>query len=170
LKDREIKDSFIKLIEKNQGIIFKVSKMYCDNDIDQEDLFQDILIQLWNAYPSFKGHSKFSTWMYRVALNTAISRIRKGKVLDNEELTSDFKFDVSDGETENDLEERSKLLHRAISKLNKAEKAIIMLYMDDYSYEEISEIAGISVSNVGVKIVRIKKKLQMFLNALGYGK
>lgn len=143
--------------------------MYCDNETDQEDLFQDILIQLWNAFPSFKRKSKFSTWMYRVALNTAIARIRKDKKLKNEELTPEFKFDVSLSEDDGDREDRIRLLHRAISKLNKAEKAIIMLYMDDYSYEEISEIAGISVSNVGVKIVRIKKKLQTFLNALGYG-
>jgi len=169
LKDQELRDSFIKLIEKNQGIIFKVSKMYCDNETDQEDLFQDILIQLWNAYPSFKGLSKFSTWMYRVALNTAIAQIRKGKKLENEELTPEFKFDVPEHEGDDEREERIKLLHRAISRLNKAEKAIIMLYMDDYSYEEISEIVGISVSNVGVKIIRIKKKLQIFLNALGYG-
>ena len=169
MKDQELRDRFIKLIEKNQGIIFKVSKMYCDNETDQEDLFQDILIQLWNAFPSFKGKSKFSTWMYRVALNTAIARIRKEKKLENEELTPEFKFDIPLSEDESDREDRIRLLHRAISKLNKAEKAIIMLYMDDYSYDEISEIAGISVSNVGVKIVRIKKKLQTFLNALGYG-
>ena len=169
MKNQEIRDNFVKLIEKNQGIIFKVSKMYCDNEADREDLFQDILIQLWNAYPSFKGLSKFSTWMYRVALNTAIARVRKGKKLENEQLTPEFKMDVVDGGHENDLEDRIKLLHRAISKLNKAEKAIIMLYMDDYSYEDISDIAGISVSNVGVKIVRIKKKLHTFLKDLGYG-
>lgn len=169
MKEREKRENFIQLIEKNQGIIFKVSKMYCDNETDQEDLFQDILIQLWNAYSSFKGQSKFSTWMYRVALNTAIARVRKEKKKPGEELTPEFKFDIPEGDDEKEKEDRIRLLHRAISKLNKAEKAIIMLYMDDYSYEEISEIAGISVSNVGVKIVRIKKKLQTFLNALGYG-
>ena len=169
MKDRKLKEEFIQQVEENQGIVFKVSKMYCYNEIDREDLFQDILLQLWKSFPNFKGNSKFSTWMYRVALNTAITRFRKEKKQDNEVPVSEFKMDIPEGESYTEKEERANILHRGIGKLNKVEKAIIILYMDDYPYDEIAEISGLTVNNVGVKIVRIKKKLQNILNGLGYG-
>ena len=153
---------------QNQGIIFKVSGMYCNNTACRDDLFQDILLQLWKSFPRYDKIRKFTTWMYQVALNTAISQYRKEKrnkidVLEeiNSNIKEDNEFDKKD--------ERAQILHKAINKLNKAEKSIIILYMDDYPYEEISEIIGISVSNVGVKINRIKKKLQGILKELEYG-
>ncbi len=142
--------------------------MYCDNEACRKDLFQDILLQLWKSYPTYKQISKFSSWMYRVALNTAISQFRKER-----KSTNDFVREVPENITDNDgydeKEKRAKILHEAIGKLSKAEKTIIILYMDDYPYEEISDIIGISVSNVGVKINRIKSKLQKILLELGYG-
>jgi RNA polymerase sigma-70 factor (ECF subfamily) len=106
--------------------------------------------------------------MYRVALNTAIAQFRKDKKV-NEDSISDLPAHIPEDESYKEKEDRIELVHRAINKLNNAEKAIIMLYMDDYSYEEISEISGISVSNVGVKINRIKTKLQTILKELEYG-
>lgn len=159
---------FTKLIEANQGIIYKVSRMYCNNRNCQDDLFQDILIQLWKSFPTYDKKRKFTTWMYRVALNTAISQYRKDKKAEDNEFES-VRFNISD---ENDHEARENsvnILHKALNKLSKVEKSIIILYMDEYSYEEIAEIIGITVSNVGVKISRIKKKLKVILKEMGYG-
>lgn len=168
MNNNNLKDEFIALIEKHQGIIYKVSRMYCDKEECRQDLFQDILVQLWQSYPSFNRQSKFSTWMYRVALNTAIAQFRKSKNV-NEDHVSEMSVDIPEEELYKEREERREIVHQAIHKLNKAEKAIIILYMDDYTYEEISEISGISVSNVGVKISRIKTKLQNILKELEYG-
>ena len=162
------KEDFISLIEKHQGIIHKVSKMYCNRDECQKDLFQDILVQLWQSYSSFNGKSKFSTWMYRVALNTAIAQYKRDRK-NNEDTTQTIPINIVDDDSYNEKENQRNLVHKAIAKLNKAEKAIIILYMDDYSYEEIADIAGITVSNVGVKINRIKHKLQSILKELEYG-
>lgn len=142
--------------------------MYCDKEECRRDLFQDILVQLWQSYPSFNNKSRFSTWMYRVALNTAIAQFRKDKK-NNEDLTPDVLVNVPEEESFKEKEDRINLVHKAINKLSKAEKAIIILYMDDYSYEEISEISGLTISNVGVKINRIKAKLQKILKELEYG-
>ena len=142
--------------------------MYCDKDECRQDLFQDILVQLWQSYPSFNNKSKFSTWLYRVALNTAIAQFRKDKK-NNEDSMPEIPVNVVEEEPYKEKENRRELVQKAISKLNKAEKAIIILYMDDYSYEEISDIAGITMSNVGVKINRIKTKLQKILTELEYG-
>ena len=163
-----LKEEFSELIKKNQGIIFKVSRMYCQNEECAKDLFQDILFQLWNSYPSYNGQAKFTSWMYRVALNTAISQFRKGK-RNLKKINHQIPVNIIEEESFNEKLERAETLHKAIDKLNKAEKSIIILYMDDYPYEEIADIIGISVSNVGVKINRIKTKLQKILKELGYG-
>ncbi len=168
MSNRNLKQEFISLIEKHQGIIHKVSRMYCDKEECRRDLFQDILVQLWQSFSSFNHKSKFSTWMYRVALNTAIAQFRKDKK-NNEDLTPDVPVNVPEEESFKEKEDRINLVHKAINKLSKAEKAIIILYMDDYSYEEISEISGLTISNVGVKINRIKAKLQKILKELEYG-
>jgi len=162
------KEDFISLIEKHQGIIHKVSRMYCNKEECRQDLFQDILVQLWQSFSSFNNNSKFSTWMYRVALNTAIAQFKKDKK-NNEDSVPKIPVNIPEEETYTEKESRKEVVHWAINKLNKAEKAIIILYMDDYSYEEISEIAGITMSNVGVKINRIKIKLQKILKELEYG-
>ena len=166
-KETQIKE-FTELIEENQGIIFKVSALYCDNKTCRKDLFQDILLQLWKAYPTYKGQSKFSSWMYRVALNIAISQFRKEKKK-GKDVMHEIPLNITEDDSNSEKEERAEILHKAIGKLSKAEKSIIILYMDDYPYEEISDIIGISVSNVGVKINRIKSKLQKILKDLNYG-
>ncbi len=142
--------------------------MYCDKEECRQDLFQDILVQLWQSFPTFNKQSKFSTWMYRVALNTAIAQFRKDKK-NNEDTFPEIPVNIPEEESYKEKEDRRELVQRAINKLSKAEKAIIVLYMDDYTYEEISEIAGITLSNVGVKISRIKIKLEKILKELEYG-
>ena len=142
--------------------------MYCDKEECRQDLFQDILVQLWQSFPTFNKQSKFSTWMYRVALNTAIAQFRKDKK-NNEDTFPEIPVNIPEEESYKEKEDRKELVQRAINKLSKAEKAIIVLYMDDYTYEEISEIAGITLSNVGVKISRIKIKLEKILKELEYG-
>jgi len=163
-----ITKEFTELIEDNQGIIFNVSAMYCNDLTCRKDLVQEILLQLWRSFPTYDKTRKYTTWMYRIALNTAISQWRKDKT--KKEVAMDkLPVTVTDDDIINEKSERVRILNIAINRLNKAEKSIIILYMDDYPYDEISEITGISVSNVGVKINRIKKKLQNHLKELGYG-
>lgn len=148
---------FLKIVEENQGIIYKVCKMYRNTREDQEDLFQEVVLQLWKSYPKFRRESKVSTWMYRIALNTAMAIYRKNKVeLEFEErIPVDYRSNYIEIPSEN--EER---LFEAISTLNKAERAIIALYLEDYPYNEIAEITGITENYVGVRISRIKEKLK----------
>ena len=152
---------FLKIIEENQGIIYKVCKMYRDAPHDQEDLFQEIVLQLWKAFPKFRAESKVSTWMYRIALNTAIATFRKNTIsLSQNDVLPDH-MPVS---TIQETSENEEKLFEAIRKLNQAERALIALFLEDYSYKEIAHLAGITENNVGVKISRIKEKLKIILN------
>ncbi len=149
---------------QSQGIVHKICKMYCDNEEHRKDLFQDILIQLWQSYPSFRGDSKFSSWMYRVALNVAIQdfrRIKKRTILFFH--TNEFKED-SDLNTHSLEDKRLKQMYTAIASLNKIEKAVVMLYLEGKSNEEIAEIVGITQNYVRVKMNRIKIKLAKNVN------
>ncbi len=150
---------FLSLIDEYQKIIHKVCSMYTDNRIDHEDLFQEILTQLWIGYGRFNGQSKLSTWIYRVSLYTSISYIKK-VIKDREGLKELVIEEPSSIKTEESDEELMKL---AIKKLERADKAFILLYLEDKSYKEMSEILGISESNVGVKLNRIKKKLKILM-------
>ncbi len=157
--NEQLEIEFSKRIEESQGIIHKVCRMYCDNEEHRKDLFQEILIQLWKSYPSFKGDSKFSTWMYRVAINVAIQDLRKTKK--KQQLffqTNQFK-DASVEQKSEAIDEKLKLMHVAISGLNKVEKAIVMLHLEEKSNEEIADIVGITQNYVRVKMNRIKTKL-----------
>ena len=168
MKETALIKEFAKLIEANQGIIFKVSRVYCNGENCRDDLFQEILLQLWKSFPSYDKSRKFTTWMYQVALNTAISQYRKDKKIDIEVL-KEFHTEPADDDDIELKRERARSLHNAINKLSRIEKSIVILYMDEYPYEEIAEIIGISVSNVGVKINRIKKRLKELLKEMGYG-
>ena len=155
----QLEIEFSRRVKESQGIIHKVSRMYCDNEEHRKDLFQEILIQLWKSYPSFRGDSKFSTWMYRVAINVAIQDLRKTKK--EQRLffqTNQFK-DTSEEKKSEMQNEKLKLMYAAISKLNKVEKAIVMLHLDEKTNEEIADIVGITQNYVRVKMNRIKTKL-----------
>lgn len=147
---------FIDLIEKHQGILHKIVFLYSHTQADREDLYQEIVLQLWMAYPSFEGKSLFSSWMYRVALNTSITQTRKpGFSFERKE----FPVPVFDPEFAMDLSEEIKLLYRGISMLGKVDRAIILLWLEERSYAEIAGVMGISEKNVSVRLVRIKEKL-----------
>ena len=150
------------MIYSNIGIIYKICKLYAERE-DQEDLKQEIIYQLWKSYPSYRGDSKFQSWMYRVALNTAMLGLRARKMkytglTDQELKTSEDPFEKQDEEA------RVKQLYRQISKLKDLDKTIIFLYLEQCSYEEIAEITGISTKNVSVRLVRIREKLRKMLH------
>jgi RNA polymerase sigma-70 factor (ECF subfamily) len=151
---------FVALIHDYQKIIYKVCGLYRDSKEDREDLFQEIVYQLWKSYPGFKGQSKVSSWIYRISLNTAIAIYRKPKMSVDyyHELPEDIH--VADEKKVSENEER---LFSSLRKLNDSEKAIISLYLEDFSYQEIAEITGLSESNVGVRLNRIKTKLKEIL-------
>lgn len=160
----ELEQSFVNLLDKHQNIVHKICRMYADNDAQHKDLFQDITVQLWKAYPKFRGDSKFSTWMYRVALNTAITLYRKQKrkvkTQDIDAIGFKIEADVYDDTTEQNL----KLMYAAVKELNDIDKALVFLYLEDKNYTEISETLGISEVNARVKMNRVKKKLRTILN------
>ena len=152
-KMKKDKKEFVALLEENKGILHKISCLYTSNPADKADLFQDICMQLWRSHKSFREDAKFSTWLYRVSLNTAISQIRKKKVFDKDEY-----LDIYYG-SGCESDEKSKILFRAIGQLNKIDRALILLWLEEKKYDEIADILGISKGNVSVKLVRIKEKL-----------
>lgn len=153
-----LKKDFVNQISENQRLIHKVCNVYCYTSEDRKDLFQDIVLQLWRAYPSFKGAAKFSTWLYRIALNTAISQIRKQKMklVGLSALASD---NLLADDTQGKIE-KQQLLNSLIGTLNNIDKSIILLYLEEKSYEEIALIMGMSQSSISVRLVRIKRKLE----------
>jgi RNA polymerase sigma-70 factor, ECF subfamily len=156
--EKETEKEFETRINEHEAMIHKICRIYAYTEADRQDLFQEIVIHLWKAYPKFKGASKFSTWLYRVAINTAITALRKQKnfVTSYEpELLPAHLADESGPE-----EEQWQQLYKAIGKLNEIEKAIVMLYMEDRSYEEMEDVLGISQGNLRVKMTRIKDKLR----------
>lgn len=158
-----MREEFLRNITINQGIIHKVTRIYCDNVDDRKDLFQEILIQLWKSYASFREQSKFSTWMYRVAINTAITAFKKGNRQRSPALFVREIPSIADDQYDEELEENLNLLHTAIEQLTGIEKSIVLLYLEDKSYEEIAEITGITQNYVRVKMNRIKKKLESLI-------
>jgi len=159
----KVEKEFIELIKKHQGILHKICNIYFIRNPYKEDYYQEILIRLWKSYPSFRNQSAFSTWLYRVALNTAIDITRKQNLQPVHTELSKIDYNKPDHEHNVESEKRD-ILYQAISHLSDVEKAIIILYLEDYNYKEISEIIGISESNTGVKINRIKTQLIKILN------
>ncbi|WP_250253442.1 sigma-70 family RNA polymerase sigma factor [Chryseobacterium sp. Marseille-Q3244] len=159
-----LEQEFIHKIEKHKGIIFKISKMYMSEKEDRDDLFQEITFQLWKAYPNFRGESEFSTWLYRIALNTAIIFLKNQKrrgFIGNEDFSNHI---IAHEEYDNDKEERMTEMYKAIHLLNPIDKAFIFYYLEDFSGKQISEQMGISEGNARVKMNRAKNKLKDILN------
>ena len=159
-----LEQSFVEQLKKNQNIIHKICRLYTNDDDAHKDLFQEITIQLWKAFPKFRGESKFSTWAYRVALNTAITLYRKST---RTIKTADFEkhsYLIRQEEYNPEEEEQLKLMYKAVYQLNDIEKALVFMYLEDKDYAEISETLGISEVNARVKMNRIKGKLRKILN------
>lgn len=155
------KDSFIEMIRDHQRLIYKICNMYCQDPYKRKDLEQEIFIQLWTSIDRFDGRVKVSTWMYKVALNTAITFYRKDDRYHSKRQHIDSAI-ISMAENENDPEQDEKItfLNQLIQKLNMNERALMLLYFDEVKYKEIAEILGISETNVATKISRIKMRLK----------
>ncbi len=155
---------FVQQLKANQNIVHKICRLYTRDQDSHMDFFQEITIQLWKAYPKFRGEAKFSTWAYRVALNTAITLYRKSTRTINT-VEFDSQFHITKSEDYNyEEEEQLKLLHQAVYQLNDIEKAIVYMYLEEKDYAEISETLGITEINARVKVNRIKGKLKKILN------
>lgn len=162
MKQHDLERQFLTLIENNKKTIYKVSLMYADDGEHQQDIYQDIVLNLWTAFPNFRGNSKDSTWVYRIALNTCISELRRKK---SKPLTTPLTYDLEQlMDDDGAYREQVRELYRLINRLSELERAIILLWLDEKSYDEIGSILGISTSNVGVKISRIKEKLRRMNN------
>ena len=146
------------MVYAHMGIIYKICKLYAEGQ-DQEDLKQEIIFQLWRSYPSYRGNSKFQTWMYRVALNTAMLGLRAQKVKYTGLTDRELRI-TEDPDERREKEARIEQMYSQIYKLKDLDKTIIFLYLEECSYEEIAEITGISVSNVSVRLTRIREKLR----------
>jgi len=150
---------FTQIVKDNEGVIFKITTIYTDNHEDQQDLYQEIVYQLWKSFDRFKGNSKISTWIYRVALNTSITSLKKEKRRGNQ-IRLDKIIIKQAEQYDTKLEEQLTILHQHIKMLNELEKGLMLLLLDGKKYEEIAIITGLSPSNVGTKISRIKLKLK----------
>jgi RNA polymerase sigma-70 factor (ECF subfamily) len=160
------KDQFVSLIRENQNLIFKICNSYCADPENRKDLQQEILIQLWKSFAKFDGRVKISTWMYKVALNTAIFYFRNNSKHDNNKVPLDATIiSLAHTEPEPELDERIMLLNKFIGQLNELDKALMLLYLDDNKQKDIAEILGLSETNVATKISRIKKTLKEQFNA-----
>ena len=156
-------EQFVQFINENEGILFKVSTLYTNSDADVQDLRQEMIYQLWRSFDSFKGNSKRSTWMYRVALNTAMVYLKKKKRVVTSGIEIDERLLQRIDFADNEEEEQIKKLYDTIKKLSDIERGIIMLYLEGKSHEEISEIIGFTTTNVGTRIGRIKNKLKKLI-------
>lgn len=153
---------FLEAIERHKGIIVKVSKVYFDQLEDQEDLRQEIIYQLWNSYDSFRNESQFSTWMYRIAINTSILFFKKEK----KKETHFNEFQLSQTSFLNDVnndDEKLRILYQSFQRLDKIEKAIIYLYLEDLGHKDIAKNLGISEANARVKLHRTKEKIKSII-------
>ncbi|MFD0797638.1 RNA polymerase sigma factor [Maribacter chungangensis] len=150
---------FTRLIQEHQGLLMKVASIYTNTATDREDLFQEIVYQLWKCFDSFKGESKITTWMYRVGMNTAITHLKKSK---KQASLSSWYVEMPAATDKEDAlyEERLALVHTYIQTLNALEKGLMLLVLEGKSYGEIAEITGLTSSNVGTRISRIKNKMK----------
>ncbi|PVH25672.1 MULTISPECIES: RNA polymerase sigma factor [Sphingobacterium] len=163
----ELEQQFVLLLEENQNILHKICKLYAADRDAHKDLFQEMVIQLWKAYPTFKGQSKFTTWAYRVSLNTAISlyRVKKRRV---ETVTWDYAVhNIQYEEYSSEEEDKLSYLYAAVQELNDIEKALVFMYLEDKDYAEIAETLGVSEVNARVRMNRIKTKLKVILSQRG---
>jgi RNA polymerase sigma-70 factor (ECF subfamily) len=147
-------------IEQHKGILFKVARAYCPNEVDRQDLIQEMMIQIWQNIHKYNDQYKMSTWLYRISLNVAISYYRKSSTRAKKYTDLNEAIMETPVEDKSEKERQLNLLEQFINELREIDKALMILYLEDKSHTEISEILGLSVSNVGTKIGRIKKRLK----------
>ena len=165
-----MESAFKQLLDQHNRMLYKIGRSYTTNHADFDDLYQEMLIQLWKAYPRFRGDAKVSTWLYRVALNTALTFTRKTKrniwfqpiedaspVVDNSE-----ELKTEEAEQQKQIDR----MYYCINQLSKDDRAIILLHLEGKSYEDMAEIIGVGKSNLGVKLMRLKKRLAKMMGEL----
>ncbi len=160
MNERQQSDDFHGIIEQHKGILYKVARAYCPNEDDRKDLIQEMMIQVWQSIHRYDIQFKISTWIYRISLNVAISFYRKNTVRENKYTTLTEQVEQIPTDDKTTDERYLNLLEHFISELREIDKALMVLYLEDKSHAEIAEILGISISNVGTKIGRIKEKLK----------
>jgi RNA polymerase sigma-70 factor (ECF subfamily) len=158
--DIELSHRFHQIIEQHIGILFKVARTYCFNEEDRKDLMQEMMIQVWKSLHKYDDNFAITTWLYRVSLNVAISFYRKNASRQNLNIPLSVELTSIQDEVSYEQQEQLNQLEVFISELNDLDKALILLYFEDKSHAEISEIMGLSVSNIGTKLGRIKEKLK----------
>lgn len=160
--------TFLKLVNRHKGIVYKASRIYADSVEDREDLQQEILIQLWKSYQNFKGNSEFSTWMYRVAINTAITYLKKEKQRSGSHTEVPHHFEVQQEDYNPAKDRQLEIFYSAVQELNPLEKAVIFYFMEGMSHKEIGNNLGLSEGNARVKFSRTKEKIQQIIKKSGY--
>lgn len=155
------KSEFVEIINTHRNLIYKILNSYCSDLEDRKDLEQEILIQLWRSFEKFDGRVKISTWIYKIALNTAITFYRKDNTRKkvNAEITTEI-ISLQQFDNDSETDERITLLYKVIEGLSRIDKAVILLYLENHKHKKIAEFLGISESNVATKIGRIKKALK----------
>ena len=160
MKPQEQEAEFVSLLEENQNIVHKICRLYTQSEAEHKDLFQEISIQLWRSFDRFEGKSKFTTWMYRVGLNTAITLYRKNKKrLDTYPLNDEISRIELD-QYDPVVDEQLNWLYQTIEEFSEIDKALVLLYLEDKRYDEIAQTLGISTVNARVKMNRIKQRLK----------
>lgn len=163
MKPQEQEAEFVSLLEENQNIVHKICRLYTQSEAEHKDLFQEISIQLWRSFDRFEGKSKFTTWMYRVGLNTAITLYRKNKKrLDTNPLNDEISRIELD-QYDPVVDEQLNWLYQTIEEFSEIDKALVLLYLDDKRYDEIAQTLGISDVNARVKMNRIKQRLKKMI-------
>jgi RNA polymerase sigma-70 factor (ECF subfamily) len=159
VKKANLENTFLEMVRNNERVIFKIISFYANEDHPVNDLYQEVVINLWKAYPGFRGDCKESTWIYRIALNTCVTFFRKSK---KTPVYVDITIDIPDMDDNKD--DDIKTLYHLINKLGKIEKALVLLYLEEKSYKEMAEITGLTATNVATKLGRIKEKLRKMSN------
>ena len=151
---------FLEQVRGNQGIIYKLVSLYASDAEEKKDLYQEVLLQAWKAWPSFRGEAKFSTWLYRICLNTILTQKRKANLVDYKDSLESISPSVQHSSIQ---KEEAAGLQKAIRQLSETDRAIISLHFDGYDNSEISEILGITANHVAVKLHRCKQQLTNLL-------
>jgi RNA polymerase sigma factor (sigma-70 family) len=160
-----IQEDFVRMIAAQQKFIHSICSLYYASPEDRKDLFQEIVLALWKAYPAFNYQSKVSTWIYQIAINTVFSRIRKDKRRPRNEPLTEKVWQIPQTTSAQELSESTQELYWAISQLSDIDKAIIVLYLEEHSYQEIATMLNLTKTNVSTRINRIKIKLEKLLNS-----
>jgi RNA polymerase sigma-70 factor (ECF subfamily) len=166
---KSLKDEFLEILSNYQGILHKVNLIYFRNQADREDNFQEITYQLWKSYPSLQNKNSIGSWIYAVSINTSISRLKKKSRIEYSDNLPES-IDTIDTVEEISINENFQMLLQAIHNLNEIDKSLMLLYLEEKNYDEISEILGITKSNVGVRINRAKEILKQNLKHLNHEK